>query len=327
MICSGCLKEKNVNENEYCNTCRKNLFRGKNIPVTLNFDKQGYVNFRARSGGRFSISGVQSKISLKVEGKNLIPVTENGEYILKPMPSSDNIPQLYEDVPANEHLTMQIAKQIFKMKVAENALMKMSSGENAYITLRFDRTDSGEKIPQEDFAQLLEMTSITHGEDYKYETSYEAASVIIEKFCSAKAIEIEKYYKLVLFSYAFSNGDAHLKNFSLQRSVHKDHIFTPAYDLLNTSVHFPNEYRMALDLFSDFETQRFKENAFYTGACFKEFAKRLKVRESFAQRSINSFFEKREKVVELVERSFLSDDAKEDYIYRFNDRLKALEVV
>ena len=326
MICPGCLNDKNIKKGEYCNVCRKVLFGGKNIPTTLNFDKQDYIDFRVNSGGRFSISGVQPKILLRLDRKELIPVTENGEYILKPAPLSYNIPRFPQDVPANEHLTMQIAKQIFKMKVAANALINLKSGESAYLTLRFDRKRSGEKIPQEDFAQLLKMTSETHGDDYKYETSYESAAMVIEKFCSAKAVEIEKYYKMVLFCYVFSNGDAHLKNFSLQKSPQGDHILTPAYDLLSTSVHFPNETRTALDLFKSFETQSFKDNAFYSGACFLEFADHLKVRKSFAEKTIDSFFDNKEKVVEFVKRSFLSEDAGSDYIYRFHDRLRALEI-
>ena len=43
-----------------------------------------------------------------------------------------------DQVPANEHLTMQIAKQVFKLKVAENALIFFQNGEPAHLTKRFD---------------------------------------------------------------------------------------------------------------------------------------------------------------------------------------------
>lgn len=41
----------------------------------------------------------------------------------------------------------------------------------------------------------------------------------------------------VVFNYLFGNGDAHLKNFSLQATSGGDYVLTPAYDLLHTSIH------------------------------------------------------------------------------------------
>jgi serine/threonine-protein kinase HipA len=41
-------------------------------------------------------------------------------------------------MPANEHLTMQIARQVFGIETAENALIFFQNGEQAYITKRFE---------------------------------------------------------------------------------------------------------------------------------------------------------------------------------------------
>ena len=49
----------------------------------------------------------------------------------------------------------------------------------------------------------------------------------------------------MVFNYVFSNGNAHLKNFSLFESEFGDYILAPAYDVLCTSLHFPNEARTA----------------------------------------------------------------------------------
>ncbi len=57
---------------------------------------------------RISISGVQEKLSLLLE-KNQLRLTEEGEqgtYILKPIPRDL---KKVDQVPANEHLTMQLA--------------------------------------------------------------------------------------------------------------------------------------------------------------------------------------------------------------------------
>jgi serine/threonine-protein kinase HipA len=41
-------------------------------------------------------------------------------------------------MPANEHLTMQIARQVYGIETAENALIFFKNGAQAYITRRFD---------------------------------------------------------------------------------------------------------------------------------------------------------------------------------------------
>ncbi len=46
--------------------------------------------------------------------------------------------------------------------------------------------------------------------------------------------------------YVCSNGAAHLKNFSLFESAFGDYILTPAYDVLCTSLHFPEEAQTVL---------------------------------------------------------------------------------
>ena len=50
-------------------------------------------------------------------------------------------------------------------------------------------------------------------------------------------VEIEKYFSLVVFNFLFSNGDAHLKNYSLLESSIGDYLLSPAYDLINTKLH------------------------------------------------------------------------------------------
>src|SRR5690606_40079276 len=64
-------------------------------------------------------------------------------YILKPIPRDL---KKVDQVPANEHLTMQIARQVYGINTAENALIFFSNGEPAYITKRFDVKEDGTKL-------------------------------------------------------------------------------------------------------------------------------------------------------------------------------------
>ena len=135
---------------------------------------------------RSSISGVQDKVQLKrVRGKYVV-VDSGGDYILKPVPRNTSA-ELAADIPANEAITMDIAGRLFGIKVAEHELVEMKDGEKAYLTRRFDRRD-GEPIQQEDFCQLAGRSPETHGENYKYDASYEELAELVRRFCPAAAV-------------------------------------------------------------------------------------------------------------------------------------------
>ncbi|MCF8241480.1 MAG: HipA domain-containing protein [Melioribacteraceae bacterium] len=317
-VCSSCLKE---GFETYCPKCSKKLFNGKKISHILNFTRPDFNKAKIDSKGRLSISGIQIKNSLRIEKDELILTEKNGEYILKPIPSGQF--QHLDAVPANEQLTMQIASQVYNLKSAESCIIFFANNEIAYLTKRFDVMRNGEKLLQEDFAQIAKRTEETHGKNYKYDFSYEEIGELIKKFVSAYRIEIEKFYKAVLFNYLFSNGDSHLKNFSLSRNQqYGDYLLTPFYDLLNTSLNVPGESDTALDLFKDgFETEEYKAGSKYTKPDFVEFAKKLEIKEIRYNKILNEIISKTDEVKELVSRSFLTDELKELYLKSYFDKL------
>lgn len=123
-----------------------------------------------------------------------------------------------DQISANEHLTMQIAQQVYKIPTAENRLVFFKNGEAAYITRRFDYDTNGNKIKQEDFSSQAHKTSATHGRDFKYTGSYEDAAALLKANVSAWQVPMRRFFALIVFNYLFANGDAHLKNFSLQQT-------------------------------------------------------------------------------------------------------------
>jgi serine/threonine-protein kinase HipA len=302
----------------------EHLLAGGNrkFPHRLTFNRKDVVEFRMRAAEHMSISGIQDKISLKLVRGKLVPTEKDGEYILKPVPSAD-IPRFKTDVPANEHVTMQIASQVFGIATAVNACIYFADGELAYITRRFDRRAGG-KIGQEDFCQLSKRTEETAGKNYKYDGSYEEVGRILQQHCKAYPVEIEKLFARIVFNYVFSNGDAHLKNFSLFESEFGDYILTPAYDLICTSLHFPDEGRTALGLFDAFETESFRHNAFYRRPDFLKLAEFYGMNTERAERRLDQFADNKDGVSDLIGRSFLSGKAKADFMDRFGDRTKAI---
>src|SRR5207248_7188550 len=126
-----------------------------------------------------SISGIQTKISLALHDGRLEMVKSGGQYILKPRPHGAF--QRLDMVPINEHLTMQIARQVFKIHAAENALVAFEDGEIAYLVRRFDIQPDGQRSLQEDFAQIAGRSEEAHGKNYKYDGSYEEIGQLIRR--------------------------------------------------------------------------------------------------------------------------------------------------
>ena len=273
---------------------------------------------------RASISGVQDKVQLKRVRSGFAVVESGGDYILKPVPRN-TYAELASDIPANEALTMDIAEKVFRVKTAEHELVEMKDGEYAYLTRRFDRRD-GERVQQEDFCQLAGHTPETHGENYKYDASYEELADLMRRFCPAAAVENPKVFFLILFNYVFANGDAHLKNFSLYRSEQGDYILTPAYDLLNTAVHFPNEpTATGLEFFADGHfTPAYETLGFYSSADFIELGAAFGVLEEDVRGMISLFNVRRDETERMIDESLLSAEAKSRYLAKFFDRLKAI---
>ena len=273
---------------------------------------------------RSSVSGVQDKVQLRRVRGGFEVVESGGDYILKPVPRNTSA-ELAADIPANEALTMDLAGRLFGIRTAEHALVEMKDGEPAYLTKRFDRR-GGEPIQQEDFCQLAGRSPETHGPNYKYDSSYEELAGLMRRYCPAWAVENPKVFSIVLFNYVFANGDAHLKNFSLFRSEQGDYILTPAYDLLNTSVHFPNEpSATGLEFFADGHySAAFERLGFHSSADFVELGAAFGVPEGEVREWIAGYAARREAVERLLAASRLSSEAKARYLAKFRDRLRAI---
>ena len=273
---------------------------------------------------RASVSGVQEKVQLKRVRGGYEIVASGGDAILKPVPRN-TVAKFASDIPVNEHLTMRIAAKVFGVHTAENELVTFRDGEYAYLTKRFDRR-GGQPIRQEDFCQLSGRSEDTHGSNYKYDASYEELADLMRRFCPSAAVENPKVFFIILFNYVFANGDAHLKNFSLFQSPQGDYILTPAYDLLNTSIHFPNDpSATALDFFADGHfTSRYEELGFYSSTDFIELGHCFGVGEAEVRKMMALFSARADDVEESVAKSFLSDASKTLYLSLFKDRLLAL---
>ncbi len=323
MLCKGCYKEI---VDGYCLSCRKKLFGKIKIASVLDFDapKAENLGIYQEYSKQLSVSGVQLKYSLTMENHRLELSKKDRRYILKPIPPAQQLKDL-ADVPENEHLTMQIAEQVFGIKTAANALIYFKDGLPAYITKRFDVANDGKKILQEDFAQLSNRTKKTHGETYKYDGSYEEIGSLIIRFVPAYMPALEQFFTMIIFNYVVSNGDAHLKNFSLTTDENGESRLTPAYDLLSTVLHTPMESDVALNLYpGDIHSAFYSRYGYYGKPNFQELAIKLGMIPKRADRIIDSFLPKQNLVENFIRNSFLSEPVKERYRLNVDQKLKRL---
>lgn len=306
----------------YSKTCLTRMFNGRKVSHILPYDSpasnEATNELFRENRTRMSISGVQEKFSVVLEKNKLrlVHEGEHGTYILKPIPGTGkNLNQM----PSNEHLTMQVARQVFDIETAENALIFFKNGEPAYLTKRFDVREENGKWATEDFASLTGRTPQTHGENYKYTGSYLELFELMKKYLPAYRLEAPKLFKLLIFNYLFSNGDAHFKNFSLIETPLEDYRLSPAYDLLNTRMHIEDS-DFALD-------DGLLPKNMSSGKVIDQFyllADKAELSESQVKEILAKMLTNKEKVAGLIEASFLSDSAKHNYLQAYQTRHKKL---
>lgn len=309
----------------------KLLFDGKEVSHVLPFDSPNSENADteeyARHVGRISLSGVQPKASLvlNTDGQLVRPSEgERGQYILKPAPSSYSLLER-KYCPANEHLSMQIAAQVYHIETAANALCFFRDGEAAYLTRRFDVAPDGRKYQQEDLASLGGLTKANGGSDYKYSNlSYEECAQLISRYTKAAPVEVLKFFRIVVFNYLILNDDAHLKNFSLINRGDGEYHLAPAYDLVNTSLHLYEPRIFALDKGLFREGMHFTDTHTVSREDFEEFGRRIGLADRLVKRELDFFATEQPFAHELVSRSFLPEKLQRNYWLSYNYRRTTL---
>ena len=315
----------------YSPAARKQLFDGREVSHILDFDSpnndsadnEAYLN----NVGRISLSGVQPKVSLVVDGENRLTKpaeNERGTYILKPAPSSYALLER-KYCPANEHLTMQLAAQVYHIETAANAICFFRDGEEAYLCRRFDVAPDGQKYQQEDFASLAGLTNANGGSDYKYSNlSYEECAAIIRRYAAAAPVEILKFFRIVVFNFLTLNDDAHLKNFSLINRGDGEYHLAPAYDLINTSLHLYQPRIFALDKGLFKEGMQLSDTQSISRNDFVEFGRRIGLSERLTKRELDFMAAEHPLAKELIGRSFLSESLKRSYWLSYDYRRSML---
>jgi serine/threonine-protein kinase HipA len=297
----------NEHDIDFHESCSRKIFGTEKVPE-LNYDESQMAELALQIiKSQHTVTGVQPKLSLhlpgtfhKSEPKRFTIVGLWGNYILKPPTSS------YPEMPEVEDLSMHLA-EIVQIQVVPHTLIRLKSGELAYLTQRIDRVGP-DKRHMEDFCQLTERQT-----EHKYQASYEHVGKTIRTFSAYPGLDVVNYCEVVLFSFLIGNADMHLKNFSLLYDPNNGPILAPAYDLLSTALVNPSDDEdLALTL--NGKKKRLHRSDFETA--FSTMKLDAKQQENLFQKMKNA----KEPWLDFIQNSFLSTTFKENLTQIIQER-------
>ena len=313
LFCYQEITDKEYVNHEFHKSCSKKFF-GKNKPPIIEYTLSEMLELAEKViRSQRTITGVQPKLSLSSTIMTENSVVERftivglwGKYILKPQT------ERYEQLPEIEDLTMNLA-ELSKVKTVEHSLIRLKSGELAYITKRIDRLKD-KKLHMEDMCQLTERQT-----EHKYKGSHEQVAKTIKAFSTNPGFDIVSFYELVLFCFLTGNNDMHLKNFSLLKNVSLNYNLCPAYDLVASELVVEgDEEELALNL--NGKKKKIKK---------KDFSIAMKT-SGMNDKSIENVFKKFEKLQDkwhvFIDLSFISNEFKESYHSMIIEKFNQLEI-
>lgn len=191
-----------------------------------------------QSGIRFSLAGVQLKMSMLKQGERLTfpAVGEHGNIVAK-LPS-----EKYRNLPEVEFSSMKLAEAVGitipqmdlvstkEISGLDNDILK--GGDLVLAVQRFDRTPDGQRVHMEDFLQIL-------GEQptRKYTAANEETVVNIANRLGGGTEAFLQAVRRVAANVLMGNTDAHLKNWSLWYPDASEGMLSPAYDIVASYVY------------------------------------------------------------------------------------------
>ncbi len=306
--CLVCYESLLTGETHYHEGCYKKSFMAQCEPVVPYRLEDISLLAEQVILSRFSVTGVQPKISLGVEksqgiGKLTI-IGYKGNYILKPQ--SPRWPEL----PENEQCTMKCA-ELLGIPVVPYMLIPMLSGDLAYITKRIDRQGES-KIHMEDMAQVSGRLT-----EHKYHGSVQSVGKLVFRYSENKMFDVGTFFELVLFAFLTGNSDMHLKNYSLVYQGNSMGL-SPAYDLLNTRIITDDNEESAL-------TINGKKNRI-TLSDFDAAGKTMGIPPRAREKTYEKFSSLLPRMIGSIRDSFLSENMKQKYLENVDSASSALKL-
>lgn len=314
--CLYCYQPLSTQEVDFHSKCSKRFFGTSSPPVIEYTNSQMLELAEKVVKAQSVVTGVQPKLSLGIHNlrgedkpsKLTIVGALQGLYILKP-PSS-----IYPFLPELESLTMHLA-EIAKIATVPHSLIRLASGELAYITKRIDRGSKGRKIHMEDMCQVTEKLT-----EHKYRGSYEQINKAILKYTANPGFDSVSFFEQVICCFLTGNNDMHLKNFSIIDDPKKGYSLAPAYDMVAAALVVDgDDEELALSL-SGRKKRINRQNINQASAT-------MGIPEAALGNILRKFARAIPKWYGFIDSSFLDKEFKEKYKNLISSRAKQIEVI
>jgi serine/threonine-protein kinase HipA len=177
-------------------------------------DDPGYLNWLTMLvNPGSSLGGARPKASVLDDSKKL--------WIAKFPGSSDT-----KDIGGWEMVANELARYA-GINVAHSMVKSLSGRYHTFLTKRFDRSDTGERIH---FASAMTMLGHMDGDSYRGGASYlEIADFLTSQGASVNS-DLQELWTRIVFNIMIANTDDHLRNHGFLMTK-KGWILSPAYDL------------------------------------------------------------------------------------------------
>ena len=160
-----------------------------------------------------SLGGARPKASV---------LDESGSLWIAKFPSRND----QGDVGGWEIVTYEMAINA-GINMAESMARKFSSDHYTFLTKRFDRTATGERLH---FASAMTMLGYTDGQDHADGASYLELVEFLQTNGANVNEDLEELWRRIVFSICVSNTDDHLRNHGFILTE-KGWVLSPAYDI------------------------------------------------------------------------------------------------
>lgn len=316
--CLYCYSKLENDQVDFHPACSRKIFGQPEPPQLPYRDDQILELGKQVIKSQVAVTGVQPKLSLDID-KSMKPKEGQktaqrftivglwGSYILKP-PNKQ-----YPQLPELEDLTMHLAA-LAGLETVPHSLIRMQSGQLAYLTKRIDRHKKG-KWQMEDMCQLTERLT----ED-KYKGSYEQIGKVILKYSANPVLDLINFFEQVLFSFLTGNADMHLKNFSLIEKPGTGFVLAPAYDMVASALVVPGDTE---ELALNFNGKKRKLQRKDFDTVFLSFKV---LEERTIQNLYSKFSDAIQNWLQFIPRSFINQQMQEQYMQLIQQRALQLEL-
>lgn len=188
---------------------------------------------------RFSLAGMQVKLSMgQLGGRYSVAGSSGGAKVIVKIPGEG-----LRDLPAVEHATMQWARaaghtvpphEVVPIELIDGLPASWAArAPTAFAIQRFDRRHDGTRVHHEDFCQALGVRPAhKYGNTGPRRVGVHGALQMVADTCGDE--EARQFARRIGFVLASGNGDAHLKNWSLEWGNADRPRLSPLYDQVST---------------------------------------------------------------------------------------------